>query len=164
MASEVKAIPEGHRTVTPYLTIQGASEAIAFYVKAFGAREVERMTNPDGSKVMHAELKIGDSLIYVGEECPEYGALGAKALGGSPVGLHLYVEDVDAAFERATAAGAEVEMPLMDAFWGDRYGKLVDPFGHKWSIATRKEDLTPEQMKERMAAAFAEMEPAGASV
>ena len=162
MSNAVKPIPEGSRSVTPYLTIQGAADAIAFYKEAFGAEEICRMVNPEDGKVMHAEIRIGGCPVFLGEECPSYQILGPKSLGGSTVGIHLYVEDVDSAFERAKAAGAEVEMPLMDAFWGDRYGKLVDPFGHKWSMATHKESLTPEQMKERMVAAFAEMASASA--
>jgi uncharacterized glyoxalase superfamily protein PhnB len=150
-------IPEGHSTITPHLVIKGAAEAIEFYKKAFGAEELLRMPmpGPDGQiKVGHAELKIGDSRLYLADECPEYGVSGPN--GSSPVTIHLYVTDADAAFGNAVEAGATVTMPLDNMFWGDRYGKLVDPFGHHWSIAEHLEDLTPEQVQERMAAAFCE--------
>jgi uncharacterized glyoxalase superfamily protein PhnB len=146
-------IPAGHHTITAHLVIKGASEAIEFYKRAFGAEELGRMPMPgkDGQvKVGHAELKIGDSILFLADEFPEYGSTGPN--GRSPVSLHLYVTDADAAFRRAVEAGATVTMPLADMFWGDRYGKLVDPFGHHWSIATHLEDLTIEQMQERMAA------------
>ncbi len=154
----VKPIPEGFHSLTPHLVIKGASEAIEFYKRAFGAEEICRMAapapGPDGQvKIMHAGLKIGDSRLFLADEFPEYCSSGP--IGGSPVTIHFYVEDADATFERAVEAGAEVTMPLMDAFWGDRYGKLVDPFGHHWSIAQHKEDLTTEQVQERMAACFA---------
>ena len=148
-------IPDGHRTITPHLVIKGASEAIEFYKRAFGAEELLRMPfpGPDGRvKLGHASLQIGDSRLYLADECPEYGSTGPN--GHSPVTIHLYVTDADAAFTRAVEAGATVRMPLADMFWGDRYGKVVDPFGHHWSIAAHLEDLTPEQMQERMAAAF----------
>jgi PhnB protein len=149
----VKPIPEGFHTLTPHLVIKGAFEAIDFYKRAFGAEEkcLMRMPGPDGQvKVMHAALQIGDSRLFLADECPEYGSMGPS--GTSPVTLHVYVDDADAVFDRAVEAGALVAMPLADMFWGDRFGKLVDPFGHHWSIAQRKEDPTPEQMKERMAA------------
>ena len=148
-------IPSGYHTITPYLVVEGASEAIDFYRRAFGAEEIVRMAfpRPDGQvKVGHAELQIGDSRLYLADEFPEHGSRGPN--GSSPVTIHLYVTDADAAFGRAVDAGASVSMPLADLFWGDRYGKLVDPFGHHWSIAAHMEDLTPEQMQERMAAAF----------
>lgn len=147
-------IPAGHHTITPHLVIKGASEAIEFYKRAFGAEELGRMPfpGPDGQeKLGHAELQIGDSRLFLADEFPDFGSLG-PAGGGSPVTIHLYVTDADAAFARAVEAGATVLMPLADQFWGDRYGKLVDPFGHHWSIAEHLEDLTPEQMRERMAA------------
>jgi PhnB protein len=156
--SEVSAIPCGHHTVTPYLIVKGAREAIAFYEKAFGATDKAVMDGPDGG-VMHAELKIGDSFIFLTEECTAYGNLGPLSIGGTPVSLHLYVEGVDAAFAKAVGAGATVLMPLMDMFWGDRFCKLSDPFGHHWSLAQHMEDVTPEQMKERGAAAMAAMCP-----
>jgi uncharacterized glyoxalase superfamily protein PhnB len=149
-------IPAGHHTITPHLVIKGASEAIEFYKKAFSAEEAFRMPfpGPDGQvKIGHAELHIGDSVLYLADEFPQQGVTGPN--GHSPVSLHMYVTDADAVFKRAVAAGATVTMPLADMFWGDRYGKLVDPFGHHWSIATHVEDLTPEQMEERKAAAFA---------
>jgi len=148
-------IPAGHHTITPHLVIKGASEAIEFYRRAFGAEELCRMPFPgaDGQvKLGHAELKIGDSRLFLADEFPEHGSVGPAA--SSPVTIHLNVTDADASFSRAVEAGATVAMPLADMFWGDRYGKLVDPFGHHWSIAEHLEDLTPEQMQERMAAAM----------
>ena len=150
-------IPKGHHAITPHLIVKGAAEAIAFYQQAFGAEEVARMPMPDKDgteKIGHAELKIGDSRLYLAEEFPDYGCVG-PAGGKSPVTIHLNVTDADAAFARAVAAGATVTMPLADQFWGDRYGKLVDPFGHHWSVAEHLEDLTKEQVAERMAAALA---------
>lgn len=150
-------IPATHHAITPHLVIDGASEAIEFYGRAFGARELYRMPfpSPDGrEKLGHAELQIGDSRLFLADEFPDYGSVGPSG-GGSPVTIHLYVTDADAAFARAVEAGASVSMPLADMFWGDRYGKLIDPFGHHWSIAEHLEDLTPEQIQERMAAAFA---------
>jgi uncharacterized glyoxalase superfamily protein PhnB len=146
-------IPNGRHTMTPHLVIKGASEAIEFYKRAFGAEELCRMPfpGPDGRvKLGHAALQIGDSKIFLADEFPDYGSVGPD--GSSPVTIHLYVTDADAAFARAVEAGATVAMPLEDMFWGDRFGKLVDPFGHHWSIAEHLEDLTPEQMQERMAA------------
>jgi uncharacterized glyoxalase superfamily protein PhnB len=151
-------IPTGHHTVTPHLIIKGASEAIEFYKRAFGATELSRMPfpGPDGQvKLGHAELQIGDSRLMLSDEFPQQGNVGPGAT--SPVTLHLYVTDADSAFARAVEAGAKVTMPLADMFWGDRYGRLADPFGHHWSIAEHLEDLTPEQMNERMAAAMAAM-------
>ena len=146
-------IPDGHHAITPHLIIKGASEAIDFYKRAFGAEELSRMPfpNPDGTeKLGHAELRIGDSKLFLADEFPDYGSVGPT--GTSPVTMHLYVTDAEVAFARAVEAGATVSMPLADMFWGDRYGKLIDPFGHHWSIAEHLEDLTPEQMYERMAA------------
>jgi PhnB protein len=154
MTTPIKAVPEGYHTLTPHLIVKGASEAIAFYKKAFGAEEIRRMPGPDGKSLMHAELKIGDSRLFLVDEFPQMGCLGPLGLGGTPVFIHVYVEDVDAVFNQAVAAGAEVRMPLENAFWGDRYGQLVDPFGHKWSLATHKEDLTPEEMGKRAQASF----------
>lgn len=148
-------IPAGYHAITPHLVIKGASEAIEFYKRAFAAQEICRMPSPgpDGQvKLMHAELQIGDSRLFLADEFPNRGVLGPS--GRSPVTIHLYVTDADAAFKRAVEAGAKVGMPLANMFWGDRYGQLVDPFGHHWSIAEHLEDLTPEQMKERMAAAM----------
>ncbi|PWU05770.1 MAG: glyoxalase [Terriglobia bacterium] len=147
MANQVKPIPEGYHTVTPYLVIQDAGRAIDFYKRAFGATEVARMEGPQG-KIAHAELKIGDSMIMLSDEMG--GNRSAHSLGGSPVGIFLYVKDVDAAFQKAVDAGAKVEMQLANMFWGDRYGKLTDPFGHSWSLATHKEDVAPAEMQKRM--------------
>lgn len=152
MAKPGKPVPEGFRTITPHLVVDGAAEAIEFYRKAFGAEETLRMPGPDG-KLMHAELKIGDSALMLNDPFPEYGAVGPKAIGGSPVTIHLYVNDVDALWDRAIKAGVKVLMPLMDAFWGDRYGLVEDPYGHRWSMATHKEDLTLEEIGQRAAAA-----------
>jgi len=152
MAKTVKAIPEGYRSVTPHLVVRGAARAIEFYKRAFGAEEAMRIPSRDGQKVMHAELRIGDSLVFLNDEFPEMGARAPESLGGTPVTLHLYVQDADAVFARAVAAGARPLMPLQDMFWGDRYGKVADPFGHEWAIATHKEDLTPEEIGKRVAA------------
>lgn len=150
-------VPEGFHTITPQLTIRGADRAIEFYRRAFGAAELERMLGPDGQSIMHAELKIGDSIIFLSDEFPGMGCRSPQSLGGTTSSLHLYVEDVDAAFARAVAAGAQVRMPVADMFWGDRYGKIVDPFGHEWGIATRKENLTPDEIGKRADAFFAQM-------
>jgi uncharacterized glyoxalase superfamily protein PhnB len=153
MAGSAKPIPEGFRTITPHLVVKGGSDAIDFYVRAFGATEISRMPMPDG-RLGHAQLQIGDSIVFLADEFCEFGAKSPATLGGSGVTIHLYVDDVDAAFERAVAAGATAKMPPADMFWGDRYGKLTDPFGHDWSLATHVEDLTPEQMHERGVAAM----------
>lgn len=152
----VKPIPEHYHTLTPYMTVRDAARAIEFYKKAFGATERGVMKGPDG-KVMHAELMIGDSILMLGDEFPEYGAVSPQSTGGSSMGLHIYVKDVDAAFDRAVKAGAQVEMPVSEQFWGDRYGKLKDPFGHKWSIATHTKDLSADEMKRNMEEAMAQM-------
>jgi PhnB protein len=149
--ANVKPIPEGSHSITPGLTCRGAAQAIDFYKKAFGATEVMRMPSPDG-KIMHAELKIGDSILFLSDEFPGMSAAPSASLPSSS--LFLYVTDVDSVFNRAVAAGARAEMPVQDMFWGDRYGKVVDPFGHHWGIATHTEDVAPEEM-ERRAAAFA---------
>jgi PhnB protein len=153
----VKPIPDGYHTLTPFLTVKDAVKAIEFYKQAFGAKERGVMKGPDG-KVLHAELMIGDSIVMLSDEYPEYGAKSAQSLGGSPMGLHIYVDGVDAAFDRAVKAGAEVEMPVMDQFWGDRYGRLKDPFGHKWSIATHTKDLSMDEMKRGADEAFDKMQ------
>jgi len=131
-------------TVTPHLVCAGAAEAIRFYAEAFGASELTRLPGPDG-RLMHAMLQLGDSKIMVVDEMPEWGVLGPRALKGSPVTLHLFVADVDAAVARAVDAGARVTMPVADMFWGDRYGKVEDPFGHQWSLATHLRDVTMEE-------------------
>ena len=143
----VKAIPEGYHTLTPYMTVRDAARAIDFYKPAFGAVERGVMKGPDG-KIMHAELRIGDSIVMLADEFPHFGSLSPQSIGGTGMGLHIYVEDVDSAFERAIGAGATVEMPVSDMFWGDRYGKLLDPFGHKWSIATHTRDMSMEEIEE----------------
>lgn len=151
----VKPIPAGYHTVTPYLCIKGAKAALEFYKKAFGAEVKMCMTMPGGDKVGHAEMKIGDSNVMLGEEFPEMGAKSPTTLGGSGAGIFLYVADVDASFKRAVDAGAKAKMPPTNMFWGDRYCKLTDPFGHEWSIGTHIEDVSPEEMGKRAAEAFA---------
>jgi PhnB protein len=142
-------IPQGMHSVTPHLVCAGAARAIEFYKQAFGAQEGARLPGPDG-RLMHASVKIGDSQVMLVDEMPEWGALGPKSLKGTPVTIHLYVEDVDAFVERAVKAGAKVTMPVADQFWGDRYGKLEDPFGHHWSVATHVRDVSVEEMREAM--------------
>jgi PhnB protein len=144
--SKVKAIPDDMHSVTPHLVCAGAAEAIEFYKKAFGAVEGGRLLGPEG-KIMHAMIRIGGSAVMLVDEMPQWGALGPKTLKGSPVTIHLYVEDADATFQRALKAGAKALMPIAEQFWGDRYGKLEDPFGHHWSIGTHVRDVTPEEMK-----------------
>jgi PhnB protein len=148
--SSVKPIPEGMHTLTPHLVCADASGAIDFYKKAFGAIELVRLPGPKG-KLMHGAVRIGDSVLMLVDEMPDWGSLGPKALKGSPVTIHMYVEDADAAMARAVAAGAKVTMPLADMFWGDRYGQIEDPFGHRWSIATHIRDTSPEEMQQAMA-------------
>jgi uncharacterized glyoxalase superfamily protein PhnB len=147
--SAVNPIPSGMRTVTPHLICADAANAIAFYKKAFGASEISRMTGSD-NKIMHASIRIGDSVIMLNEEMPEWGSFGPKSLKGSPVTIHLYVEDADKFFAQAVAAGAKVTMPLDDMFWGDRYGKVEDPCGHQWSIGTHVRDVSPDEMQKAM--------------
>ncbi|HET9408499.1 MAG TPA: VOC family protein [Candidatus Sulfotelmatobacter sp.] len=142
----VRPVPEGYHTLTPSLTVRDAERAIDFYKKAFGATEVGVMKGPDG-KIMHAELKIGDSLIMLADEFPQFGALSPQSIGGSASSLHIYVENVDAAFDRAIKVGGKTDMPVADMFWGDRFGKLTDPFGHKWSIATRVKNLSSDEIQ-----------------
>jgi PhnB protein len=144
-----RPIPEGMHTVTPHLVCAGAADAIEFYKKAFNAVELSRMPGP-GGKLMHASIRIGDSVVMLVDEMPEWGSLGPKALKGTSVFIHLYVDDVDAFSARAAAAGAKVTMPVADMFWGDRYGQFEDPFGHRWSIATHVRDMTPGEMREAM--------------
>ena len=151
--SNVNAIPNGMHTVSPHLVCAGAAAAIEFYKKAFNATETSRLPGPNG-RLMHASIRIGDSVVMLVDEMPEHGALGPKSLNGSPVTIHLYVDDADMVAARAVRAGAKTTMPVTDMFWGDRYGKIVDPFGHHWSIAEHLEDPTPQQMQERMAAMF----------
>jgi PhnB protein len=150
----VKTIPEGYHSVTPYLIITGAAEAIDYYKKAFGATELMRMPAP-GGKIGHAEIKIGDSPIMLADEFPEMGHKSPQTLGGSPVSIMIYVEDVDTVFDQAVAAGGKVQRPVKDQFYGDRSGSLEDPFGHLWHVATHKEDLSAEEMERRAKAATA---------
>jgi len=151
MAGKVKPIPEGYHTITPYLSIKGASDAIEFYKKAFGAKEVMRMGEP-GGRIGHAELQIGDSKIMLADEHPEMDFRSPRAIGGTPVLLHLYVEDVDNVVGRAVAAGAKVVRPVQDQFYGDRSGSVADPYGHIWHVATHTEDLSPDEIRKRAAA------------
>jgi PhnB protein len=149
----VSPVPAGYHTVTPYLIISGAARAIEYYKRAFGATEIVRHGGPDG-RIGHAEVKIGDSRIMLADEFPEMGVKSASSIGGTPVGLCIYVPNVDAVFAQAVEAGGKVERPLQDQFYGDRSGTLVDPFGHKWTIATHIEDVPPQELEKRMAAAM----------
>ena len=149
-----KPVPDGYHTLTPFLTVRNAAKAIEFYKQAFGAQERGIAKDPTG-KVMHAEIKIGDSIVMLADEFPEFGSTAPESGGGTSMGLHIYIEDVDQAFERAVKAGAKVEMPVADQFWGDRYGRLKDPFGHKWSIATHVKDMSADEMKRAMDDAMA---------
>ncbi len=142
--------PDCYNAITPYLVVIGGARAIDFYKKVFGATEIMRMPRPDG-QIMHAELRIGDSVIMLADEMPAMGALSPQTVGGTPVGLMLYVPDVNRTFHNAVAAGAKVERDLADQFYGDRSGTFLDPFGHKWTVSTHIEDVTPEEMNERMA-------------
>jgi len=153
MANPVKRVPEGYHTVTPHLVVRGATQAIAFYQKAFGARQLHCHLGPSG-KGMHAERQLGDSRIFLNDEFPERGATSPQALNGTPVTIHLAVEDVDSVFNRAVQAGAQVVMPVADQFWGDRYGMVADPFGHRWSMASHVRDVSPEELQKAAAAAF----------
>ena len=151
-----KPIPDGFHTLTPHLVVSDAAKAIEFYQKAFGAKEAERMMTPDNKAVMHAQIKIGNSVLMLGSEFPPH-CLSPKSRGGTSVTLHIYVENADAAFDRAVKAGCNAKMPMSDQFWGDRYGQVEDPFGHVWSIATHTQDLTKEQIAEKAKAFFANM-------
>ena len=154
-AKKVMPVPPNYHTVTPHLVCRGAEDAIEFYTKAFGARERMRMAGPGGA-IAHAELQIGDSMVMLGEEAPEQGATAPPTIGGTAVNIFLYVKNVDKAFAQATAAGATAEMPPTNMFWGDRYCKLADPFGHKWSMATHIEDVRPKEMARRAVEAFSQ--------
>ena len=151
MAGKVKPIPDGYHTLTPYLSIKGAAAAIDFYKQAFGATEVMRMAQPDG-RIGHAEIQIGNSKVMLADEFPDMDFRGPQALGGSPVHLHLYVDDVDTVFKRAVAAGAKQVRPVEDQFYGDRLGTVADPYGHVWHVSTHMEDLSPEEIGRRAAA------------
>jgi PhnB protein len=151
MPANVKSIPDKYHSITPYLIVKGAAAAIEFYKQAFGAIELFRMPQPDG-RIGHAELKIGDSVVMLADEYPEMQIVGPNTLGNSSVGILLYVDDADAVFGKAISLGAMVNKPLADQFYGDRSGTVVDPFGHKWTIATHKEDVSEEEMQRRLAA------------
>ncbi len=154
--ANAKAIPQGFHSVTPYLTLNDAARAIDFYKRAFGAQEVTRMDGP-GGKVMHAEIRIGDSIIMLGDEMPGMGNKSPQSLGGTGSGVLLYVENVDSVYNQAISAGGTVESQPSDMFWGDRYGRLKDPFGHSWAIATHIEDVAPVEMQKRMQEMMAKM-------
>ncbi len=145
----VKPVPEGYATVTAYLTIRGAAKALEFYKAAFGAKELYHLPGPDGT-IAHGEIQIGDSRVMFADENPQWGNKGPQTLGGTPVGFCVYVDGVDAAFEKAVAAGATVVKPVQDQFYGDRSGTVLDPFGHQWMLATHIEDVSPEEMNRRM--------------
>jgi uncharacterized glyoxalase superfamily protein PhnB len=155
---KVSPVPAGYHTITPYLVCKGAADAMAFYKKAFGAKERLRMGSPDG-RIAHAEMMIGSSMLMLGDEYPEMGAVSPQTVGGTGVHVFLYLPNIDKAFARALAAGATAEMPPTDMFWGDRYAKLSDPFGHKWSMATHIEDVSPKEMARRGAEAMAQQGP-----
>ena len=153
-----KPIPEGFHTLTPYLVVRDGAKAIEFYKQAFGAKVRGIHYMPDGKTILHADLQFGDSHMMLNDEFPQWGALSPLSNGGATsVTMHMYVEDVDRVFNQAVASGATVKMPVMDAFWGDRYGQLVDPFGHQWSVATHKQDLTEEEMIKASKAAMSQM-------
>ena len=154
--NKVDPIPQGMGVVIPHITVKDAARAIEYYTKAFGAKEMSRFAGPDG-KVMHASIKIGDGTLFLNDEYKEMGSISPQTVGGTPVSLMIYVQDVDATYKRAVDAGAKVKMPVADQFWGDRYGVLTDPFGHDWEIATHKEDLTPQEMERRGREAMAQM-------
>jgi PhnB protein len=156
MTEKVKPIPDGFHTITPHLTVRDAKGAIEFYQKAFGAQVLNVAPGP-GGKVMHAALKIGDSILMLNDEFPEFGGQLGPSATGSSVALHVYLDDIDTAFQRAVSAGATVKMPLMDQFWGDRYGVVIDPYGHRWSLATHTRDMSPEEMEQEQEKAFSKM-------
>jgi PhnB protein len=153
MPTKVKPVPDGHHTVTPYLILSNAAQGIEFYKRAFGATELMRLSAP-GGRIGHAEIQIGDSRIMLADEHPQMGARSPQTIGGTPITLALYVEDVDAVAQRAIAAGAKVLKPVQDQFYGDRSGTVTDPFGHQWTIATHKEDVSLEEIERRAAALF----------
>jgi uncharacterized glyoxalase superfamily protein PhnB len=152
-----KGVREGYQTVTAALTVRNGAEAIEFYKKAFGAEEIMRVPGPDGKSLMHAEIQVGNSRIMLGDESPAMGCLAPVTLGGPGGSLYVYVPDVDAAFKRAVAAGAKALMPVTDMFYGDRFGQVEDPSGHRWGLATHVEDLSPEEMARRQREFFASM-------
>ena len=150
MARKRSPVPRGFRTITPHLTVNDAAAAIEFYKEAFGAIENSRSYAPNGTTIVHSELKIGNSLILLSDEFPEFGILSPTSIGGSSITLHLYVEDVNVVWEQAVASGAVELMPLQDAFWGDRFGKVIDPFGHYWSLASRIETVNSKEIARRL--------------
>ena len=154
--NEIDKIPKGYHSITPVLIVKNGAEAIEFYKNGFGVEERCRMKSPDG-RVAHAELKLGDSVFMLSDEYPEMKCHSPKTIGGSPVSMYVYVDDVDSVFNKAISAGAKVLDPVKDQFWGDRHGRLEDPFGHLWSIATHKKDLSEEEMKKAAEAAFSQM-------
>jgi PhnB protein len=157
MSSKVKPIPDGFHSLTPYLSVRGAAEAIEFYKKAFGAKERYRLPGPDGKTIGHAEIVIGNSIVMLSDEFPQSGNRSPQSLNGTPVTFALYVENVDEAFERAVDAGAKVSRPLQDQFYGDRAGCVMDPFGHQWTLMTHIEDVSPEEMQKRLVDFYAKM-------
>lgn len=159
MAPKVNPIPQGYHTVTPSLVVRNAVTALEFYQRAFGAQETLRMPGPGGN-IMHAEIRIGDSMIMLMDEMPDMGSKSPEALGGTPVGFYVYVENVDAAWKRALEAGGKEVMAVQDMFWGDRMGCLEDPFGHKWNLAQHVSDLTPEEIRKGQEAFFSQFQPA----
>ena len=154
--AKIQPVPKGFHTITPHLNVRDATQALNFYKRAFGAVETVRMPGP-GGKILHAAIRIGDSHLFLADEMPEWGSRSPQTIGGTATAICLYVDDADAVFNQAVSAGAKVVMPLADQFWGDRYGKLADPFGHEWAVATHLEDLTPEEMKKRQEIAMAQM-------
>jgi uncharacterized glyoxalase superfamily protein PhnB len=155
--AKVDPVPKGCNTVSVYLVVPNSDEALKFYTAAFGAKEAMRMMGPDGKSVMHASMRLGDSTIMLADENPQWGSKSPATLSGTPVSIHLYVKDADKLFERAVAAGCTVIMPIGDQFWGDRFGRLKDPFGHEWSIGTQKEILSKKELLKRQQAFFAQM-------
>jgi len=156
MPSKIQPIPKGYHSITPYLVVNDAKRAIEFYQHAFGAQEIVKMDGPNG-KIMHAELKIGDSMLMLADENPASGSTSPKTLRGTAAGIMLYVDNVDNVFKQAVSAGAKADQQPSDMFWGDRYGKLTDPFGHSWSVATHIEDVPPQEMAKRAKEAMAKM-------
>jgi len=160
MSEPIQPIPPGHENLIPHLVCERCSEALEFYKKALGAEEIHRLPAPDGGRIMHAAIRIGSSFVFLADDFPEYcdgKSQTPTALTGTPVTLHHYVENCDAAIKRAQDAGATVLMPARDMFWGDRYGVVIDPYGHKWSFGTHIKDLTPDQMQAAMKEAFARL-------
>ena len=163
MSKAAQAVPPGFHTLTPHLVVRDADNAIEFYKRAFGAELQGGIARIPNGKVMHAMLRIGDSFLMLNDEMPEFGAVSPLSGGSSSVTIHVYTDDVDAAFNRATSAGAQIKMPLMDQFWGDRYGVVTDPYGHQWSLATHVKDMSPEEMDRAMTEAMAKAPPSHAS-